>query len=59
MKWIAKDNKMGLNIDLISFWKYTKNKTLLVYVGCEHPIELYDNDAEEVYALLTTTKQII
>jgi hypothetical protein len=58
MKWINADKTAGLNLDLIVFWAY-KSGSLEVYAGSEIPLLFNGSDAEEIYKMLTSRKEIL
>jgi hypothetical protein len=58
MKWYNKVKTVCLDLDKISFWTY-KNGELNVCIGQPLAITFNGNDAEEIYKMLTSQKEVL
>lgn len=60
MKWYNEKKTICLDLDKISYWEYYKGPTALeVYIGGQNPIMFYNKDAEEIYNMLISSKEVI
>ena len=60
MKWYNKKKTVCLNLDRISYWDYYEGSAVLkVYIDSSNPIVFYNEDAKEIYKILTSEKEVI
>lgn len=64
MKWNNKDKTIGINLDLIPFWKFNAmgsygSPEIQLYFTELEPTIFFGTEAKEIYNMLTSDKQIL
>ena len=58
MKWYNEDKTASLDLEKIVYWEY-QHGTLFIWFGSETPKQFRGDSAQQIYKMLTSTKEVI